>query len=79
MSYDYTGYGCSSGKPSVAATCADIEAVYRYTVETLGVDPASVILYGQSVGSGPTVGSGQAGCLAWPGRCHGGLGAVMRW
>jgi hypothetical protein len=55
LAYDYTGYGRSSGKPSVAASCADVEAVYRYAVEVLQLAPASIVLYGQSVGSGPTV------------------------
>ncbi|MGN0872665.1 MAG: hypothetical protein ACI4UV_15875 [Victivallales bacterium] len=28
--YDYEGYGASAGKPSSAAACRDIEAVYHY-------------------------------------------------
>lgn len=55
MGYDYTGYGQSSGKPSEQNTYADIEAVYRCLEETYGVKEEDVILYGQSVGSGPTL------------------------
>ncbi|XP_071711881.1 uncharacterized protein [Rutidosis leptorrhynchoides] len=55
MGYDYTGYGQSSGKPSEQNTYADIEAVYRCLEETYNVKEEDVILYGQSVGSGPTL------------------------
>ncbi|KAK1258155.1 hypothetical protein QJS04_geneDACA021691 [Acorus gramineus] len=53
--YDYSGYGQSTGKPSEHNTYADIEAVYKYLVENYGVKEEEVILYGQSVGSGPTL------------------------
>ncbi|KAK1310740.1 hypothetical protein QJS10_CPA08g01818 [Acorus calamus] len=55
MGYDYSGYGRSSGKPSEQNTYADIEAAYRCLEETYGVHQEDVILYGQSVGSGPTL------------------------
>ncbi|TVU32878.1 hypothetical protein EJB05_24641, partial [Eragrostis curvula] len=55
MLYDYSGYGQSSGKPSEQNTYADIEAVYRCLVETYGASEENIILYGQSVGSGPTL------------------------
>ncbi|XP_062229313.1 uncharacterized protein LOC133927063 isoform X3 [Phragmites australis] len=53
--YDYSGYGQSSGKPSEQNTYADIEAAYRCLVETYGASEENIILYGQSVGSGPTL------------------------
>ncbi|KAL9226486.1 hypothetical protein vseg_002293 [Gypsophila vaccaria] len=55
MGYDYSGYGQSTGKPSEQNTYADIEAVYRCLVEKYGVKEEDVVLYGQSVGSGPTL------------------------
>ncbi|XP_022990050.1 protein ABHD17C-like [Cucurbita maxima] len=55
MGYDYSGYGQSTGKPSEQNTYADIEAVYRCLVERYGAKEEDVILYGQSVGSGPTL------------------------
>ncbi|GFZ19079.1 alpha/beta-Hydrolases superfamily protein [Actinidia rufa] len=55
MGYDYSGYGQSSGKPSEHNTYADIEAVYKCLEESYGVKQEDVILYGQSVGSGPTL------------------------
>ncbi|ESQ49991.1 hypothetical protein EUTSA_v10021231mg [Eutrema salsugineum] len=55
MGYDYSGYGQSSGKASEHNTYADIEAVYKCLEETYGSKQEDVILYGQSVGSGPTL------------------------
>ncbi|XP_007032916.2 PREDICTED: protein ABHD17B isoform X2 [Theobroma cacao] len=53
--YDYSGYGQSTGKPTEQNTYADIEAVYRCLGEKYGLKEEDVILYGQSVGSGPTL------------------------
>ncbi|CAH8361666.1 unnamed protein product [Eruca vesicaria subsp. sativa] len=55
IGYDYSGYGKSSGKPSEQNTYYDIEAVYRCLEEQYNVKEQDVILYGQSVGSGPTL------------------------
>ncbi|TYH49689.1 hypothetical protein ES332_D10G153500v1, partial [Gossypium tomentosum] len=54
-SYDYSGYGQSSGKPSEQSTYADIEAAYKCLEESYGTKQEDIILYGQSVGSGPTL------------------------
>nr|XP_023902031.1 protein ABHD17B-like [Quercus suber]POE48557.1 protein abhd17b [Quercus suber] len=53
--YDYSGYGQSSGKPSEQNTYADIEAAYKCLEENYGTKQGDIILYGQSVGSGPTL------------------------
>jgi len=42
-------------QPSEQNTYADIEAVYRCLIETYGASEDNIILYGQSVGSGPTL------------------------
>ncbi|XAR67960.1 hypothetical protein NMG60_11002919 [Bertholletia excelsa] len=55
MGYDYSGYGQSTGKPSEQNTYADIEAAYKCLEEFYGAKQEEIILYGQSVGSGPTV------------------------
>lgn len=55
MGYDYSGYGQSSGKPSEHNTYADIEAAYKCLEESYGAKQEDIILYGQSVGSGPTL------------------------
>lgn len=54
LCYDYEGYGASQGKPTEPNTYRDIEAVYRYMTGTLKIPPDKIILYGRSVGSGPT-------------------------
>ncbi|KAE9605013.1 hypothetical protein Lal_00036818 [Lupinus albus] len=54
LGYDYSGYGQSSGKPSEQNTYADIEAAYKCLVEKYEAKEEDIILYGQSVGSGPT-------------------------
>ncbi|KAF1859832.1 hypothetical protein Lal_00028015 [Lupinus albus] len=65
--YDYSGYGQSSGKsvnstmyyfygqPSEQNTYADIEAAYKCLQEKYGAKEEDIVLYGQSIGSGPTV------------------------
>uniref|UniRef100_A0A2P2LRI5 Protein bem46 n=1 Tax=Rhizophora mucronata TaxID=61149 RepID=A0A2P2LRI5_RHIMU len=55
MGYDYSGYGQSSGKASEQNTYADIEAAYKCLEESYGAKQEDIILYGQSVGSGPTL------------------------
>ncbi|XP_073065351.1 uncharacterized protein [Primulina eburnea] len=55
MGYDYSGYGQSTGKPTECNTYADIDAVYKCLKEKYGVKDDQLILYGQSVGSGPTI------------------------
>mmetsp|Transcript_14510 Transcript_14510/g.40862 ORF Transcript_14510/g.40862 Transcript_14510/m.40862 type:complete len:279 (-) Transcript_14510:34-870(-) len=54
IGYDYSGYGQSSGVVSVNNTIADIDAVYKCLQEKYGMKPADIVLYGQSVGTGPS-------------------------
>jgi hypothetical protein len=54
--YDYSGYGESGGVPEEACTYADMDAVYQYVLQESGLvdgDASRIVLYGQSVGSGP--------------------------
>lgn len=52
--YDYSGYGESGGVPEEASTYRDIDAVYDYVCrEVVNGRTEKIILYGQSVGSGP--------------------------
>ena len=52
--YDYTGYGQSKGRPSIPDTIADIDAVFQWLLRR-DIDKQDIILYGQSLGSGPTL------------------------
>ncbi|XP_044516089.1 alpha/beta hydrolase domain-containing protein 17C [Gracilinanus agilis] len=55
FSYDYSGYGVSSGKPSEKNLYADIDAAWQALRTRYGVSPENIILYGQSIGTVPTV------------------------
>ena len=49
------GYGASSGKPSEKNLYADIEAAWNCLRNRYGISPENIILYGQSIGTVPTV------------------------
>ncbi len=53
--YDYRGYGLSGGSAGVAKATADARAAYDYVREVLGVPADRIVLYGRSVGGGPSL------------------------
>jgi len=55
LAYDYPGYGASTGSASESSVYASIDAAYDYLTGTLAIPPERIILYGRSVGSGPSV------------------------
>ncbi|KAK5916129.1 alpha/beta hydrolase domain-containing protein 17C [Gymnodraco acuticeps] len=55
FSYDYSGYGVSTGKPSEKNLYADIEAAWQVLRNKYDVAPENIILYGQSIGTVPTI------------------------
>ena len=55
FSYDYSGYGASNGAPSEKNLYADIDAAWNYLRTKYGISPENIILYGQSIGTVPTV------------------------
>jgi fermentation-respiration switch protein FrsA (DUF1100 family) len=55
MGYEYTGYGQSSGKPSEVDCYADVAAAFSWLMQEKNLLPSEVILFGRSIGSGPTV------------------------
>jgi uncharacterized protein len=48
---EYRGYGRSEGKPREAGLYLDAGAAYQYLVSTKGIDPKSIISFGQSLGT----------------------------
>ncbi|GAB5032411.1 serine protease [Nannochloropsis oceanica] len=54
MAFEYSGYGKATGSPSEANCYADIDAAFKYLIETKKVVPSRLILFGRSIGSGPT-------------------------
>jgi abhydrolase domain-containing protein 17 len=56
VAYDYRGYGLSSAvRPSARRATEDARAAYGFATGTLGISADRLILYGRSVGSGPTL------------------------
>ncbi len=53
--YDYRGYGTSRGRPSEAGLYRDIDAAWVYMTEKLSIPPERIIVYGRSIGTGPSV------------------------
>jgi len=54
LGYDYPGYGTSTGTASESGCYAAIEAAYRYATGEAGFAPEQIVLYGRSLGSGPS-------------------------
>jgi len=54
--YDYSGYGASGGEPMEDNTYRDIKLVYEFVRNHMvrDKDESKIVLYGQSVGSGPS-------------------------
>jgi fermentation-respiration switch protein FrsA (DUF1100 family) len=50
LAYDYRGYGKSAGRPSEAGVYLDVEAAYD-DVRALGIAPARIVAFGESLGS----------------------------
>lgn len=54
LSYDYRGYGASEGSPSERGVERDIEAAWHWLVNTEGIAPGDIVIYGRSIGGGPS-------------------------
>jgi fermentation-respiration switch protein FrsA (DUF1100 family) len=54
VSYDYEGYGLTKGKPSEDGCIRSINIVYKHLL-SLGYLSDDILLYGVSIGTGPTV------------------------
>ena len=52
LHFHYRGYGGNPGSPNEADIIADARAVWRYAVETRGVDPSRIVIFGESLGGG---------------------------
>ncbi|CAN0447435.1 unnamed protein product, partial [Scytosiphon promiscuus] len=54
LAYEYSGYGKSEGTVSEDNCYADIRAAYDYLTTQKKTPPKQIVLYGRSLGSGPT-------------------------
>jgi len=50
--YDYQGYGCSQGSPSIRGVVDDALSAYDYLVTTEQVPSSKIVAYGESLGCG---------------------------
>ncbi|VEL28853.1 unnamed protein product, partial [Protopolystoma xenopodis] len=55
MSYDYSGYGASTGKPLEKHLYADAECALEQLQRRFSIPLEQIVLYGQSIGTVPTV------------------------
>lgn len=55
FSYDYRGYGTSTGVPSEKSTYEDAHAAYDYLTQTLHLEPSRIISYGHSLGAAAAI------------------------
>lgn len=55
LTFDYPGYGLSSGRPSEDGAYAAADAAYRYLREDRGIAPTAIIAHGRSLGGGVMV------------------------
>lgn len=53
--YDYAGYGIATSKATEANCYSDIRAAYTYLVSERRISPKRILLFGRSLGSGPTI------------------------
>lgn len=51
--FDYREYGKSEGKKNLHGTVLDCKAAYDYLVNERKINPARIVLYGESIGGGP--------------------------
>lgn len=55
FTYDYSGYGVSEGHPTERNIYHDIDTAFLTLRNKYSVHPDSIVLYGQSIGTVPTV------------------------
>ena len=52
--YDYDGYGKATGQPTEQGCYDCIDAAYQFLTVTLRIPSEQIVLYGRSLGSGPS-------------------------
>ncbi|KAJ1462116.1 Alpha/Beta hydrolase protein [Pelagophyceae sp. CCMP2097] len=55
LAYEYCGYSISSGEASEAGCIQCVDAALAYLLEGCRLAPERIVVYGRSIGSGPTV------------------------
>ncbi len=55
FAFDYPGYGTSTGATTEAGCCAALAAAYAYLTKLKSIPPEKIVLYGLSLGAGPSI------------------------
>ncbi|RYG64636.1 alpha/beta hydrolase [archaeon] len=55
LAYEYRGYGNAGGHATESNCYEDIQTAYYYLVQQLQVPSSNIVLYGRSLGTGPTL------------------------
>lgn len=55
LTFDYPGYGLSTGTPSEEGAYAAVDAAYDFLVESRGFEPGSIVAHGRSLGGAVVV------------------------
>ena len=55
FAYEYPGYSIADGEPSEENCYHGINAAYDYLTNNKGIDPSKIVIFGRSLGTGPSV------------------------
>jgi abhydrolase domain-containing protein 17 len=55
IAVEYPGYGTIKGKPTDEGLIKNVFKGHRHIVNNLKIDPRKLVVYGQSMGSGPAI------------------------
>jgi len=52
---EYPGYGSVKGKPTDTGILKNVITAYKFVTQDLNIDPRRLVIYGQSMGTGPAI------------------------
>ncbi|GCB20031.1 monoacylglycerol lipase ABHD12 [Aspergillus awamori] len=55
LTFDYRGFGRSTGKPSEPGLIADARAVVHWAMTVAGIPPSRIVIFGQSMGTAVSI------------------------
>lgn len=55
LTFDYRGYGLSSGEPTEPGLLRDASAVFDWATKVAGISPDRIVIFGQSLGSAVSI------------------------
>jgi abhydrolase domain-containing protein 12 len=55
LTFDYRGFGCSSGTPTENGIILDALAAVDWAINVAGVPPSRILIFGQSLGAAVSI------------------------